>query len=152
LSPIATDFVFIIPNIFISFALMQGNWKQHIFVDPDEPDNNYKSTFTCINTASNALNFNDGYHIEHHENPAMPWYKFPEYFQDQLKHYATNDGFIFTGIGSTEVGSLVLNGQLEQLADHYLNVGQKQRTKSELIEEFKRRLVKIEKDRSPAAA
>jgi fatty acid desaturase len=144
-SPIATIIVFIVPNIFISFALMQGNWKQHIFVDPEEPDNNYKSTFTCINTVSNSFNFNDGYHVEHHENPAMPWYKLPQYFQGQLEQYAANDGFIFTGISSTEVGSLVLNGQLEQLANHYVNVGQKKRTKAELIEEFRRRLVKIEK-------
>ena len=141
--PIATLFVFILPTIVISFALMQGNWKQHIFVDPDDPENNYRSTFTCINTSSNGLNFNDGYHIEHHENPAMPWHRLPEYFQGQMANYAEQDGFIFTGIGSTQVGRLVLNGQLDQLADHYVNVGQKQRTKAELIEEFKRRLKKM---------
>ena len=142
-SPIATFFVFIVPIIVISFALMQGNWKQHIFVDPDEVDNNYKSTYTCINTSTNALNFNDGYHVEHHENPAMPWHRLPEYFQGQIANYAKHDGFIFTEIGSTQVGRLVLNGQLDRLADHYLNVGQKQRTKAELIAEFKRRLQKI---------
>ncbi len=143
LKPIATLFVLVAPTIIISFALMQGNWKQHIFVDPLDPDNNYKSTYTCINTASNTLNFNDGYHIEHHENPAMPWHRLPDYFQSQIPHYAKNDGFVFTGIGSTQVGSLVLNGQLDELAEHYLNIGQPQRTQSELIEEFKRRLCKI---------
>jgi fatty acid desaturase len=141
--PIATTFVFILPTLVVSFALMQGNWKQHIFVDPDDPTNNYKSTFTCINTPSNSLNFNDGYHIEHHENPAMPWYRLPTYFQGQLENYAKQDAFLFTGIGSTQVGRLVLNGQLDELADHYVNIGQPQRTKAELIAEFKRRLQKI---------
>jgi len=143
ISPIATTFVFILPTIVVSFALMQGNWKQHIFVDPDDPMNNYKSTFTCINTLSNSLNFNDGYHIEHHENPAMPWYRLPEYFQNQMINYAKHDAFIFTGIGSTQVGRMVLNGQLDELADHYVNVGQKSRTRAELIAEFERRLQKM---------
>ena len=141
--PIATLFVFILPTIILSFALMEGNWKQHIFVDPDDPTNNYKSAYACINTPTNALNFNDGYHIEHHENPGMPWYRLPEYFHRQIAHYAEQDGFIFTNIGSGQVGKLVLNGQLDRLADHYLNVGQKVRTKEELIEEFKRRLQPI---------
>jgi fatty acid desaturase len=143
LRPIATLFVFILPTIILSFALMEGNWKQHIFVDPDDPKNNYKSAYACINTPTNALNFNDGYHIEHHENPGIPWHKLPKYFQSQIANYAQQDGFIFTNIGSGQVGRFVLNGQLEQLADHYLNVGQKSRTKEELVEEFKRRLQRI---------
>jgi fatty acid desaturase len=143
LRPIATLFVFILPTIIISFALMEGNWKQHIFVDPDAPENNYRSTYACINTPTNALNFNDGYHIEHHENPGMPWHRLPKYFQTQLANYAQQDGFIFTNIGSGQVGRLVLNGQLEQLAEHYLNVGQKERTREELVEEFRRRLQPI---------
>ena len=141
--PIATLFVFILPTIILSFALMEGNWKQHIFVDPDEPENVYRSAYACINTPTNSLNFNDGYHIEHHENPAMPWHRLPNYFQRQLAHYAEQDGFVFTDIGSGQVGRLVLNGQLEELAEHYVNVGQKVRTKEELVAEFRRRLQPI---------
>lgn len=143
LKPITTLFVFILPTLIMSFALMEGNWKQHIFVDPDEPNNNYRSTFACINNRGNSLNFNDGYHIEHHENPGIPWFSLPKYFQQQLPNYIKNDGFIFTGLSSGQVGTLVLNGKLEELADHYVNIGQKQRTKAELVEEFKRRLQKI---------
>ncbi|MGB0562614.1 MAG: fatty acid desaturase family protein [Spirulinaceae cyanobacterium] len=138
--PIATLFVFILPTIILSFALMEGNWKQHIFLDPDDPTNIYKSSFTCISTPTNALNFNDGYHIEHHKNPAIAWYALPRYFHKQLDQYAKHDAFVFTDISSGQVGTLVLNGQLEQLADHYVNIGQKVRTKAELVAEFKRRL------------
>lgn len=143
IQPIATLFVFILPTIILSFALMEGNWKQHIFVDPDDPTNTYRSSFTCINTATNSLNFNDGYHIEHHKNPAMPWHDLPQYFHKQLSQHAEQDSFVFTNISSGQVGTLVLNGQLEQLAEHYLNIGQKTRTKAELIAEFKRRLQPI---------
>ena len=142
--PISTLFVFIIPAFILSFALMEGNWKQHIFVDPDDPDNAYKSTYTCINTHTNALNFNDGYHVEHHLSPNVPWHALPVLFQKHLQNYAKEDGFVFSGIGSSGVGRLVLAGKLDVLADHYLNVGQVQRTKEELIEEFKRRLKPIE--------
>lgn len=141
--PISTLFVFVLPTVILSIALMEGNWKQHIFVDPEEPENSYRSTFACINTPKNSLNFNDGYHVEHHEKPGMPWHRLPTYFQSQIAHYAEQDGFIFTGLGSGQVGQLVLNGQLEQLANHYVNVGQKKRTKAELVTEFRRRLQPI---------
>lgn len=144
LKPMATLFVFIFPALILSFALMEGNWKQHIFVDPEDPDNPYKSTYTCINTSTNALNFNDGYHVEHHLNPNVPWYVLPEYFQKHLGNYADHDGFVFSGIGSGGVGRLVLAGKLDVLADHYVNVGQVKRTREELISEFKRRLQPIE--------
>jgi len=143
LRPIATFFVFLFPVVFISFAMMQGNWKQHIFVDPDEPGNNYKSTFTCINTVSNSRNFNDGYHVEHHENPGVAWHQLPKYFQENLANHAANDSFVFSGIGAMQVGTLVLNGEFETLAEYYLNIGQKPRTKDELITEFKRRLIAV---------
>jgi len=143
LRPISTLFVFILPTVILSFALMEGNWKQHIFVDPDEPENLYRSSYACINTPTNSLNFNDGYHIEHHKNPSMPWHRLPKYFQSQIANYAEQDGFVFTNIGSGQVGKLVLNGQLEELAKHYLNVGQKVRTQEELVDEFRRRLKPI---------
>ena len=145
LKPISTLFVFILPALILSFALMEGNWKQHIFVDPDDPDNPYKSTYTCINTPTNALNFNDGYHIEHHLNPNLPWHMLPQYFQKHVQNYAEQDGFVFRDIGFSGVGRLVLAGKLDELADHYVNVGQVKRTKDELITEFKRRLQPIKK-------
>lgn len=141
--PIATLFVFILPMIILSIALMEGNWKQHVFVDPEDPENSYRSTFACINTPRNALNFNDGYHVEHHEKPGLPWHQLPTYFQSQIPHYAEQDGFIFTHLSSGQVGQLVLEGKLEELANHYVNVGQKQRTKAELVAEFRRRLTPI---------
>jgi fatty acid desaturase len=138
--PIATFWVFIVPWVAVSFSLMQGNFKEHIFVDPDDPSNNYKSAITCINAPANALTFNTGYHIEHHEDPGLPWYRMPALFLKNIPKHAANDSFLFSGIGTMEVGTLALNGKFEELTEYYLNVGQPKRTKAELIVEFKRRM------------
>jgi fatty acid desaturase len=122
---------------------MQGNFKEHIFVDPDEYWNNYKSTVTCINAPSNALTFNTGYHVEHHEEPGLPWYQLPELFLKNIEKHAKNDSFVFSGIGTMEVGTMVLRERFDELADHYINIGQPKRTKEELIREFKRRLTPV---------
>lgn len=44
----ATLFVFILPLLVLRVGLMVGNWGQHAFVDPDEPDSDYRSSITLI--------------------------------------------------------------------------------------------------------
>jgi fatty acid desaturase len=148
--PVSSIFTLWAPWVIVSFGLMEGNFKEHIFVDPKEYDNNYKSAFTCINAPSNALTFNTGYHIEHHEEPGLPWYQLPDLFLKNIEKHAANDSFVFDGIGSMEVGNLVLKKDFEKLADHYLNVGQPKRSRSQLIAEFKRRLLPIRVHCSPS--
>ncbi|MBY0472318.1 fatty acid desaturase [bacterium] len=49
----ATLVVFVIPLIFIRFAMIAGNWAQHAFVDSASPESNYRNSITCINTSYN---------------------------------------------------------------------------------------------------
>jgi hypothetical protein len=45
--------VFIIPFITTRITMMLGNWAQHSFVCPEDPGNEYKSSFSCINNIYN---------------------------------------------------------------------------------------------------
>lgn len=47
----ATIFVYIIPFLLMRLGLMAGNWGQHAFVDPDEPDSDYRSSITLVDVA-----------------------------------------------------------------------------------------------------
>jgi len=150
IGPISTVFVFLLPNLVIKFLAMDGNFKQHIFVDPDDPENPYKFAYNIINNDANGISFNDGYHIEHHVNSQVPWFQMPQEFLKNLPKHAANDSFIFSGIDGNDLSNMIDNGRLDQLADHYVNIGQPQRTKEELVAEFRRRLVPISLDRSAA--
>lgn len=46
----ATTFVYLIPLAFMRLALMTGNWGQHAFVDEVEPDSDFRSSITLIDT------------------------------------------------------------------------------------------------------
>ena len=73
LNPQATFWVFILPVMITQFLFSFGNYSQHIFVDPNRPNDNYVLTYCCINATDNQYSFNDGYHITHHINARLHW-------------------------------------------------------------------------------
>ena len=50
------------------------------------------------------------------------------------------DGLIFDGVGVFGIGIAVMCGRLDWLADRYVYVGQRTRTKAEIVELLRRRL------------
>lgn len=92
----ATLTVFILPLLFIRFAMMAGNWAQHAFIDPDNPGNIYRNSITCINTIYNRKCFNDGYHIGHHLRPHLHWTQMPGDFLKNIHLYQLNNAIVFT--------------------------------------------------------
>jgi hypothetical protein len=46
----ATLFTFILPLIVMRIGLMLGNWGQHAFVDEEDPDSNFRSSITLIDS------------------------------------------------------------------------------------------------------
>src|SRR5437870_9560177 len=62
----ATLIVFVFPFVFVRLMMMVGNWVQHAFIDPDRPDDPYRSSINTIAPRFNARVFNAGYHIYHH--------------------------------------------------------------------------------------
>jgi len=143
-NPAATIYVLLLPNIITSFALMFGNWSQHMFLDPAQPESPYGCTFNAMNAVDNAWTFNDGYHIVHHVHSRLHWTEMPNHFMKNIQTYADEDCVVFDGLGFFDVGMLVMLGKLDTLAKHYVNwgfLGGKQRSHDEIIAMFKERLV-----------
>eukprot|EP00897_Mesotaenium_endlicherianum_P009895 jgi/Mesen1/8934/ME000551S08412 len=142
-SPVATIWVLIVPFFVSSLAMMFGNWSQHIFIDPARPRNNYCLTYNLVNSVDNTKTFNDGYHIIHHTNSKLHWTQLPVRFMETLEKHGQEDAIVFEGLSVFDVGFFVFTGQLDILADRYVNIGQKKRSKGELIEMFLSRLQPI---------
>lgn len=135
--------VFVIPFVAIRVLMMMGNWGQHAFVDQDEPDNDYKSSITCINARYNRRCFNDGYHISHHLKANRHWTDHVAEFEENRDKYIENDSIIFEGIDFFMVTVYLLLHRYETLADHFVELREEPRTKEEIIALIKSRCVKF---------
>ncbi|KAJ4147694.1 hypothetical protein LMH87_002202 [Akanthomyces muscarius] len=93
-----TFFVYVAPFMIMRLGLMVGNWGQHAFVDPDEPDSDFRSSITLIDVPSNRFCFNDGYHTSHHLNPMRHWRDHPISFLEQKETYAKEGALVFHNI------------------------------------------------------
>jgi len=66
--------------------------SQHIFINPDCPDDPHGITYNCIACPDNARTYNDGYHILHHLNSRLHWRQLPAHFLDTLADHDDRDG------------------------------------------------------------
>lgn len=133
----ATFFIFITPLLIVRFSMMAGNWGQHAFVDPNAPANNYRNSITCINHFYNRHCFNDGYHIGHHLNPTLHWTAMPEDFSKNSSKYADEDAIVFEGIDFNGVWLNLMLHRYDKLADHFVNIGNRYKSKEDVIKMMK---------------
>eukprot|EP00887_Chlorella_sp_A99_P005783 scaffold1.g5783.t1 len=117
LSPMATKWVIVIPFCVSSFALMFGNWSQHVFIDPAGPGSSYRLTYNCLACPDNARTYNDGYHVVHHLNSQLHWSELPAKFADCLEQHAAEGALAFVGIGFFDVGLAVFMRNYRLLVD-----------------------------------
>mmetsp|Transcript_13129 Transcript_13129/g.17943 ORF Transcript_13129/g.17943 Transcript_13129/m.17943 type:complete len:364 (-) Transcript_13129:45-1136(-) len=143
--PVQTLWTLIVPFMVTSFALMFGNWSQHIFIDPSNPESNYGLTYNCVDTPDNQKSFNDGYHIVHHINARCHWSEMPQKYLDSVQEYTKHDALVFRGLGFFEVGVLVMARQLGVLADRWMDLTTPVRSREEKIEILRERLRPIDR-------
>lgn len=114
--------VFIAPIIFTRFAMMAGNWAQHAFIDPLNPENIYRNSITCINTPYNKKCFNDGYHIGHHLRSSLHWTEMPKDFLQNIEKYKQNDVIIFTGLDYFQIWFLLMIKNYNYLSKKFVSL------------------------------
>lgn len=137
----ATLIVFVLPVIIVRTLMMAGNWGQHAFVDPDAPNNDFKSSITCVNTRYNRRCFNDGYHIIHHLKPSLHYSEMANEFDKNRSKYGAEDAIVFEGLDFFEVWFLLMTGQKKRLAKAFVRLpGAPQRSDEEVLALFERRL------------
>ena len=141
----ATLVVFIIPFLLSRFVMMLGNWTQHAFIDPEHPDNLYRSSITCINVKYNHKCWNDGYHISHHIKPAMHWTEHPHHFLTNLDEYAKQKAIIFDGFDFLKVFYYLMRKKYDVLATRVVNLNDNFKSDEEIIELMKSRTKRFKK-------
>jgi fatty acid desaturase len=130
--------VFILPLIFIRFAMMAGNWAQHAFINSEKPADIYSNSITCINSVYNKQCFNDGYHIGHHLRPYMHWTEMPGNFKENISLYIKNNAIVFSRLDYFQIWVLLMTKNYKKLAANFVDLGEN-RSKDEIINLLKSR-------------
>lgn len=136
----ATLFIFIIPFVFARIVMMLGNWAQHAFVDPNDPEEN---TINCINTKYNQTCWNDGYHAVHHMRPALHYTEIPVEFMKNKDRFAERKVLVFDGIHYLHIFFWLMTKRYDKLADNLVNINGMFSSKEEAIALMKERTRKI---------
>jgi hypothetical protein len=143
--PVPTFYTLVLPNFFAFFAMSIGNFGQHIFVDPEKHDCNYRLSYNIMSSAINQNNFNDGYHVIHHYNSQLHWSKLPSEFMKpevMRKHYEKGAFTFFGDISFLDVTVYVISGNLRSLIEkYYVHIGPEDETPTvdEVVAEAQRR-------------
>lgn len=132
--------VFVVPVCIARFLMMCGNWAQHAFIDASDPANPYLNSIVTINCRYNRRCFNDGYHVGHHETAGRHWTEMPVDFEAKRQRYIDHDAIVFEGIDYFIVWALLMTKRYGVLADHFVELRETPRERSEIIALFHKRL------------
>jgi fatty acid desaturase len=142
-----TLLIFIIPVLFARLVMMIGNWTQHAFVDPDEPENDLASTITCVNTVYNLKCWNDGYHTIHHIRPGAHYTEYPVIFRQIIPQMAASRTLVFLNIHYLHIFFYLVRKRYDKLAANLVNINDAFINDADAIALMKRRTKKFNEDR-----
>ena len=135
----ATLLVLVFPVLFSRCIMMLGNWTQHAFIDPSDPDNSFVNAIICVNTSYNRKCWNDGYHIVHHLKPGIHYTDMPgEYLKlkDELAHQKS---FVFEQIHYLHIFFFLMTKQYRKLSRYMVNINGTFSSPDEAIQLMKQR-------------
>jgi fatty acid desaturase len=150
-NPAATFVVFLLPLLVMRTMMMAGNWAQHAFLCPEQPENPLRASITCVGTRYNRRCFNDGYHALHHVVPRCHWTEHPAEFERNIAEYVKNDAIVLEGVDFFQVWFLLMTGNWTRLARAFVRLpGASARTDAEVIAFLRSRVIPF--DVAPARA
>ncbi|MBI1344528.1 MAG: fatty acid desaturase [Terrimonas sp.] len=135
----AALWVLIIPFLVSRLIMMLGNWTQHAFVDPVDPENMYKSCFNCINTNYNTKCWNDGYHLIHHLKPGVHYTEMPVLFMKEADKIASQQSLVFDGIHYLHLFYYLMAKRYDKMAAHLVNINNCFSSEEEAIQILRQR-------------
>ncbi len=141
----ATVAVFIFTFFISRILMMLGNWTQHAFIDPAEPDNPYKNCINCLNIRYNHIAWNDGYHSSHHLKPTLHWTEHPQSFLHNMNAYAENKAVIFEGLDYAKIFIYLMRKRYDLLAKNFVNINNTFKSDDEIIAMLKERTKRFQK-------
>jgi len=125
--------VFVVTFFISRMIMMVGNWTQHSFIDPAEPDHPYKNCITTLNVHYNKRCWNDGYHTSHHARPALHWTEHPHSFMENIDEYAKHKAIVFDKLDFGGVFLCLMTKNYQKLVDHLVNIKGEFSTEEEAI-------------------
>jgi fatty acid desaturase len=140
----ATLLVFIVPFLFARLVMMLGNWTQHAFVDPEEPENEFASTVVCLNTEYNHKCWNDGYHAVHHLRPGAHYTELPGIFNQMLAEAQKHRTIVFEKIHYLHIFLYLMGKRYDKLASNMVNIDGTFKDENDAIQLLKTRTRKFE--------
>ncbi|HJS55328.1 MAG TPA: fatty acid desaturase, partial [Chitinophagaceae bacterium] len=139
----AALWILIIPFLLSRLVMMLGNWTQHAFVDPKEPENMYRNCYTCINTSYNKKCWNDGYHLMHHLRPGAHYTEMPALFVKEKDVLAKEKSLVFDGIHYLHLFFFLMTKRYDKIADNLVNINNIFASREEAISILKQRTAKF---------
>jgi len=112
--------VFILPLFLVRTVAAFINSCEHLFIDPEDPENLYRNSTLCINNAFNENYFNAAYHATHHIRPSVLWTDLPERFLATRDECHRHKALILSGITHVHAFMLLVRGRYDKLAAHYV--------------------------------
>lgn len=151
--PQPTWVVLLIPYFLTDFMLMAGNFAQHSLVDPDQPDNDFKSTITCITARYNDRCFNDGYHTIHHFKPTAHYSELKAHYENNRELYGREGAIVFDGVDFIGVWFLLMTHRHAALAKYLVQLpGAPVLSQEEAVALLRRRVTPIRTQLTARAA
>ena len=111
----------VLPSIVIVNFISAINFTWHMFIDPRDPKSFYTNSITILDAQQDV--WNEAHHISHHAHPQVPWTRMPDHFDRNRAEYAAKKANVFRDTQVFEIFVLSVSGQIEKLADKFVDLG-----------------------------